>query len=72
MLIDTVQYADDCQFLIKGKVEDINNIVNRAEETLTKAKNCFYKNGLLINFKKNNVSLLDRDKMSQEYLKKHE
>ena len=47
-----VQYADDCQFLIKGKVEDINKIVKRGEETLTKAKNYFDKNGLLINPKK--------------------
>ena len=47
-----VQYADDCQFLIRGKVEDINDIVNTAEETLTKAKNYFDKNGLLINPKK--------------------
>ena len=38
-----VQYADDCQFLIEGKVEDINSIVNTAEETLTKAKNYLIK-----------------------------
>ena len=32
-----VQYADDCQFLIKGKVENLNAIVNKAEGTLVKA-----------------------------------
>ena len=47
-----VQYADDCQFLIKGKVEDVNEIVNKAEDTLVKAKDYFDRNGLLINAKK--------------------
>ena len=44
-----VQYADDCQFLIKGKVEDFRNIIAKAEKVLTKAKRYFDQNGLLIN-----------------------
>ena len=36
-----VQYADDCQFLIKGKVENLNAIVDKAEGTLVKAKTLF-------------------------------
>ena len=44
-----VQYADDCQFLIKGKVENIRDIIDKAELVLTKAKRYFDRNGLLIN-----------------------
>ena len=47
-----VQYADDCQFILKGKVEDLNKIVKNAENTLIKAKDYFDENGLLINAKK--------------------
>lgn len=44
-----VQYADDCQFLLEGKVENINDMKIKAEEVLAKAKYYFDKNGLLIN-----------------------
>ena len=44
-----VLYADDCQFLIKGKVEDFRNIIANAEKVLMKAKRYFDQNGLLIN-----------------------
>ena len=47
-----VQYADDCQFILKGKVEDLDEIVKIAEDTLIKAKHYFDKNGLLMNAKK--------------------
>ena len=47
-----IQYADDCQFLLKGKVDDLNDIVKKAEDILVKAKRYFDKNGLLINSKK--------------------
>ena len=65
-----VQYADDCQFLIKGKVENLNAIVDKAEGTLVKAKRYFDENGLLLNAKKtqcifigsrNNISKIPDD-----------
>ena len=47
-----VQYADDCQFLIKGRVDDIKDIITQAEGVLKKAKGYFDRNGLLINASK--------------------
>lgn len=47
-----VQYADDCQFLLEGKVENLNDMITRAEDVLTKAKSYFDNNGLLINPRK--------------------
>ena len=47
-----VQYADDCQFLLDGEVENLNDMKTKAEEVLTKAKRYFDKNGLLINPRK--------------------
>ena len=44
-----VQYAADCQFLIEDKVENINDMITKAEDVLKKAKHYFDKNGLLIN-----------------------
>ena len=44
-----VQYADDCQFIIKGKVENINEMTSKADHILMKAKRYFDENGLLIN-----------------------
>ena len=44
-----VQYADDCQFILKGKLENLGNMIKKAENTLVKAKYYFDKNGLLIN-----------------------
>ena len=63
-----IQYADDCQFLIKGGVDDLNNIVKKAEDTLVKAKNYFDKNGLLINAKKKRkLFLSDQDRTYLKY-----
>ena len=44
-----VQYADDCQYLIKDKVENVNEMISKAENVLMKAKRYFDENGLLIN-----------------------
>ena len=35
---DLVQYADDCQLILKGKIENLHEIVKKAEDILTKAK----------------------------------
>ena len=47
-----VQYADDTQILIEGKLEDLKDMIKRAEEILKLAKLYFLKNGLLLNEKK--------------------
>ena len=44
-----VQYADDCQFIIKGKPENLGDMIKKAENILVKAKYYFDRNGLLIN-----------------------
>ena len=49
---DLVQYADDCQFILKGKIDDLYDIVEKAEDILTKAKQYFDENGLLMNANK--------------------
>ena len=47
-----VQYADDTQILLEGKIIDLNDMIKRAEEVLRLAKIYFLKNGLLLNEKK--------------------
>ena len=47
-----VQYADDTQILLEGKIEDLKDLIKRAEEVLRLAKLYFLKNGLLLNEKK--------------------
>ena len=44
-----VQYADDTQILIEGSINDLENLIKRAEDVLMKAKIYFQKNGLLLN-----------------------
>ncbi len=44
-----VQYADDTQFLHYGYLENIYNIIKKAEITLVTAKEYFLKNGFMIN-----------------------
>lgn len=44
-----IQYADDTQLLFSGKVEDLNNLIKLAENTLMSAKLYFQRNGLLVN-----------------------
>ena len=46
---DLVQYADDCQFILKGKIDDLHEIIEKAEDILIKAKQYFDANGLLMN-----------------------
>ena len=49
---EIVQYADDCQYIHTGKVEEINQIIKEAEETLKRTKLYLDKNGLMINSNK--------------------
>ena len=44
-----VQYADDSQLVISGKVEELNNLIARAENILQTARHYFQINGLNIN-----------------------
>ena len=47
-----VQYADDTQILLEGEIEDLKDLIKRAEEVLKIAKQYYLKNGLLLNEKK--------------------
>ena len=47
-----VQYANDTQILLEGKIEDLEDLVKKAEEILKLAKQYFLRNGLLLNEKK--------------------
>ena len=43
-----IQYADDSQFIITGDIEDLDDLITRAD-TLSEAKTFFQKNGLNVN-----------------------
>lgn len=47
-----IQYADDAQFIHTDNIENLNELIKKAEDTLSKAKSYFYKNGLMLNAKK--------------------
>ena len=47
-----VQYADDTQIILSGKVQDLEDLVERAEKALIDAKTYFLVNGLNINEQK--------------------
>ena len=44
-----VQYADDSQIIISGKVDELRDLINRAEYALKEAKTYFQINGLNVN-----------------------
>ncbi len=44
-----VQYADDTQFRHTGTVNNLENLIVKTEETLTKANHYFLRNDLMIN-----------------------
>ena len=44
-----IQYADDSQILIKGKIHELDILIEKAEDLLHKAKRYFQINGLNIN-----------------------
>ncbi len=45
------QYADDTQFLHSGTVTELPTIISQAEETLSRARKYFLRNGLKLNAK---------------------
>ncbi len=47
-----IQYADDTQFIISDKTENIHELINKTEVTVKAVKSYFSKNGLLLNSKK--------------------
>ena len=47
-----IQYADDTQFVHTGPVDMLQDLVQRGEETLSRAKHYFNSNGLLLNTNK--------------------
>ncbi len=47
-----IQYADDTQFVHTGRIDMLQDLVQRSEETLLKAKPYFKSNGLLLNANK--------------------
>lgn len=47
-----IQYADDTQFIHTGNLDEIQELINKGEETLLKAKRYFNLNGLMLNTKK--------------------
>ena len=47
-----VQYADDTQIILSGKMQDLPDLVTRAEKSLRDAKNYFQINGLNVNERK--------------------
>ncbi len=44
-----VQYADDAQFLYAEHLNDLDTLISKTEESLTKVHKHFLKNGLLLN-----------------------
>ena len=47
-----IQYADDTQLIHRGNTNNIQDLIQRGEETLAQTKRYFHLNGLLINTKK--------------------
>lgn len=47
-----VQYADNTQFLLSSTIDNLDNLITRAEEAIRNAKSYFTENGLLMNDKK--------------------
>ncbi len=44
-----IQYADDTQYLQTGTIDSLPQLIHNTEQTLTKIKHNFNKNGLLLN-----------------------
>ncbi len=47
-----IQYADDTQFITSDKIENLQELIKKTEDTLKTVKIYFNKNGLLLNSKK--------------------
>ena len=61
-----VQYADDTQILISEDIHNINLLIKRAENLLSKVKKYFLANGLLLNANKTQCIFIS----STQYLNK--
>ncbi len=49
---EVMQYADDTQFIHSGTLDSLPHFITQAQTTLTRAKNYFNTNGLMLNSKK--------------------
>ena len=59
-----VQYADDTQLIISGSIDDLQNIVKKAEQILSLCKCYFQRNGLMVNESKTQCIFIG----SQQYI----
>ena len=50
-----VQFADDAQFILSGKIEDIDDLIRRVESTVERALRYFAVNGLKVNAQKTQI-----------------
>ncbi len=53
-----IQYADDTRYIQTGDIDDLPKLIQNTEQTLTKIKNYFDRNGLLLNSKKTQYILI--------------
>ena len=44
-----IQFADDAQFLLSSKIENLDSLIEQAEQTIERAINYFSENGLKVN-----------------------
>ncbi len=56
---DVIQYADDTQIILSSNIDHLKDLIKKADDTLKLAKIYFNSNGLMLNAKKRNVSLLE-------------
>ncbi len=47
-----IQYADETQFIHTGRIDKLQYLIHRGEETLSRANHYFHSNGLLLNTNK--------------------
>ena len=61
-----VMYADDTQIVVSGTVDELNDLISKAEKTLSDAKNYFHLNGLMVNESKTQCIFIgSRQKISR-------
>ena len=49
---DVIQYADDTQIILSSNIDNLKDLLHKAEDTLKLAKIYFNANGLMLNTKK--------------------
>ncbi len=61
-----IQYADDTQFIHTGSIDRLQDLIQRGEDTMSRAQHYFNSNGLLLNAKKTQCMFVgSRGLMSQ-------